>query len=73
MKHFRTSLLLIAAATTAVAAGCIHVKVDPIYAKIDLNVKIDRSLDDFYSFQSPTTAPAVPVPTPTTIESTPSK
>lgn len=30
--------------------GCIHVKMDPIqvHATVDVNVKIDRALDDFF-------------------------
>lgn len=47
----------------------IEVKPIHITADINLNVKIDRSLDEFFSYQAPapTTAPAVVVPTPTTI------
>lgn len=67
---------LTAAVGCGVGGGCIRVKVDPIYAKVDVNLKIDRSLDEFYSFQQPaggaTTAPtpggpAVVVPEPTTV------
>jgi len=31
-------------------AGCIHVKMDPIqvHATVDVNVKIDKALDDFF-------------------------
>jgi hypothetical protein len=29
-------------------AGCIHVKVDPIHVTLDVNVKVDRALDDFF-------------------------
>ncbi|MBC8040564.1 MAG: hypothetical protein H7Y06_08490 [Opitutaceae bacterium] len=30
--------------------GCIHVKLDPIevHATVDVNVKVDRALDDFF-------------------------
>ncbi len=30
--------------------GCIHVKMDPIqvHATIDVNVKVDKALDDFF-------------------------
>ncbi len=33
-----------------VLGGCIHVKMDPIqvHATIDVNVKVDRALDDFF-------------------------
>ncbi|HEX2853499.1 MAG TPA: hypothetical protein VHO24_09690 [Opitutaceae bacterium] len=31
-------------------AGCIHVKVDPVevHATVDVNVKVDKALDDFF-------------------------
>jgi len=34
-----------------VLAGCIHVKMDPIqvHATVDVNVKVDRALDDFFA------------------------
>jgi hypothetical protein len=30
--------------------GCIHVKVDPVevHATLDVNVKVDKALDDFF-------------------------
>jgi hypothetical protein len=30
--------------------GCIHVKVDPVevHAVVDVNVKVDKALDDFF-------------------------
>jgi hypothetical protein len=33
-----------------VLGGCIHVKMDPIevHATVDVNVKVDRALDDFF-------------------------
>jgi hypothetical protein len=33
-----------------VAAGCVHVKMDPIEvnANVTVNVKVDRALDDFF-------------------------
>ena len=33
-----------------VLAGCIYVKMDPIevHATLDVNVKVDRALDDFF-------------------------
>lgn len=37
----------------AFLAGCVRVEVAPIKATVDVNLKIDRSLDDFYSFQQP--------------------
>lgn len=31
-------------------SGCLHVKLDPIevHATVDVNVKVDRALDDFF-------------------------
>jgi hypothetical protein len=33
-----------------ILGGCIHVKMDPIqvHATIDVNVKVDKALDDFF-------------------------
>jgi hypothetical protein len=35
---------------TVLLAGCIHVKLDPVqvHATVDVNVKVDRALDDFF-------------------------
>ncbi len=43
----RCLLLLI---TSAVVTGCIHVTMAPIEvrATVDVNVKVDRALDDFF-------------------------
>ncbi len=32
------------------SGGCLHVKMDPIqvHAVVDVNVKVDRALDDFF-------------------------
>ena len=40
------SLLLLASAL----GGCIHVRMDPIevHAVVDVNVKVDKALDDFF-------------------------
>jgi hypothetical protein len=34
----------------ALFSGCIHVKLDPVkvHATVDVNVKVDRALDDFF-------------------------
>lgn len=34
----------------SLAGGCIHLKMDPIqvHAVVDVNVKVDRALDDFF-------------------------
>jgi hypothetical protein len=44
----RPSVLLIL--MLPVLGGCIHVKMDPIevHATVDVNVKVDRALDDFF-------------------------
>lgn len=43
-------LLLPALLCSLFSAGCIHVKMDPIqvHAVVDINVKVDRALDDFF-------------------------
>ncbi|HSI08187.1 MAG TPA: hypothetical protein VK985_06325 [Rariglobus sp.] len=35
---------------TGLLTGCIHVKLEPIevHATVDVNVKVDRALDDFF-------------------------
>ena len=35
---------------TALLTGCIRVKLDPVevHATVDVNVKVDRELDDFF-------------------------
>ena len=55
------------------AAGCLRVKVDPVEVKpitLNVNLKVDRQLDDFFDFErqmrpsattSMTTQPAAPV------------
>ncbi|MEX2044826.1 MAG: hypothetical protein WD941_05690 [Opitutus sp.] len=45
--HFRILCLAIALAGSS---GCLHVKMDPIQvnAVVDVNVKVDRALDDFF-------------------------
>lgn len=42
------SVLLVAC--IVLLGGCIHVKLDPVqvHATVDVNVKIDRALDDFF-------------------------
>lgn len=76
MPYRRTTLLALCL-IPALLAGCVRVHVDPIVATINVNVKIDRQLDDFFAYQNPpptapqagSTAgqPAVVVPPPTTI------
>ena len=44
----RAAFLLSCAAL--LLGGCIHVKLDPIqvHATVDVNVKVDKALDDFF-------------------------
>ena len=51
--------------------SCLHVKTDPIEIKpitatLNVNVKVERQLDDFFSFEkqldTPATAPATTAP-----------
>lgn len=46
-------LCLALAAAPLLLAGCLHVKTDPIEVKpihitVDVNVKVERALDDFF-------------------------
>jgi hypothetical protein len=51
--------------------GCIHVKLDPIevHATLDVNVKVDRALDDFFGDLDKKAA--APTATPATTPATP--
>jgi hypothetical protein len=60
-----------AAAMALLPAGCARVKVDPIEVKTihivhDINIKVDRELDEFFAFQeragAAATAPATTAP-----------
>lgn len=46
----RFSALLLAGAAASLSGGCIHVKMDPIkvHAVVDVNVKVDQALNDFF-------------------------
>lgn len=50
MKPFHTFCLVLLAAITL--TGCVSVKtqhkIDPIHITMDINVKVDRALDDFF-------------------------
>ena len=46
-------LTLVCAAALLFLAGCVHVKTDPIEVKpihitVDVNVRVDKALDDFF-------------------------
>ena len=49
----KSRLLLPSLLLALAAAGCVHVKTDPIEVKpihitVDVNVKVDKALDDFF-------------------------
>jgi hypothetical protein len=62
----RYPLILATAAVLVFSSGCIHVKIDPIEVRavVDVNVKVDRALDDFFGDldKQSTTIVAAPVP-----------
>lgn len=72
MKQIWTGTIV---AVMAMGVGCARIEVAPIEVKpihitMDINLKVDRSLDEFFSYQDkPSGTPAVVLPTPTTIPS----
>jgi hypothetical protein len=59
----------------ALAAGCKHtiavepIEVKPIHMTLDINLKVDRELDQFYDFEEPaTTAPEAPAAQDSSVE-----
>lgn len=63
------SRVLLLLGCTGLLSGCIHVKLDPVkvHATVDVNVKVDRALDDFFAdidrrstTIQPSPAPAAP-------------
>lgn len=59
MKTNRIGVVLLAA--TCLAGGCARVTVDqekPIHIILDVNVKIDRELDEFFDFEKKYQPPA---------------
>ncbi len=51
-------MLLTSSSMAMLAASCVRVHVDPIYAKLDVNIKVDRELDSFFdSVQKQATTP----------------
>ncbi|MFZ5563090.1 MAG: hypothetical protein ACOZBW_03505 [Thermodesulfobacteriota bacterium] len=53
-------LLICAAAALVSVAACTHkVQVEPIHITVDINIKVDKALDDFFSDLD---APAAPAP-----------
>ena len=60
-----TTAALAAASVTLLSTGCARVKVDPIEVKTihivhDINIRVDKQLDEFFAFQEQpaTTHPA---------------
>ena len=68
MRLIRTIVLSVmpAAVIPLIASSCVHVKTDPIEVKpitlnVNVNLKVDKELDDAFAFQNKdaaTTAPA---------------
>ena len=79
MKKRLFTLLFPAAAVALLGAGCIRTthKIKPIHITMDINLKVDRALDDFFSDvdEAPAapTAPAAPVEATTPSADTPAK
>ena len=51
-----TKIIPVCAAMLILIAGCAHVKVDPIQVQTihivhDVNVNVDKALEDFFAFQ----------------------
>ena len=61
MKKRLFALLFPAAAIALLGSGCIRTthKIKPIHITMDINLKVDRALDDFFSDVDE--APAIPV------------
>jgi len=56
-----------AAALVPLLVGCVHVKTDPIEVKpihitVDVNVKVERALEDFFGELDKQSATLTPVP-----------
>ena len=79
MKKRLFTLLFPAAAVALLGAGCIRTshEIKPIHITMDINLKVDRALDDFFSDvdEAPAapTAPAAPVEATTPSADTPAK
>ena len=73
------ALLIPAAAVAWLGTGCIRTthEIKPIHITMDINLKVDRALDDFFSDvdEAPAapTAPAAPVEATTPSADTPAK
>lgn len=50
--HAVTALVLAALLTPAMlTSGCIRHQVDPLHITVDVNLRVDRQLDDFFEFE----------------------
>lgn len=57
----KKTVVCLAAAAFIFSAACTHrLKVDPIHITVDVNIKVDKALDDFFSDLD---APVVPAQT----------
>lgn len=58
-------LVCLSAAVLVFAAACTHkVQVEPIHITVDINIKVDKALDDFFSDLDAPAATPVPAPAP---------
>jgi hypothetical protein len=70
--NVKVTTTTLTAAALLLAAGCTRVKVDPIEVKTihivhDINIKVDRELDEFFAFQErASTQPSTTQSAPTT-------
>jgi hypothetical protein len=55
--------LLLSALVFAIGSGC-AIRVEPIHITVDINIKVDRALDEFFATPAKS-APAAPTATPT--------
>ena len=79
MRHHLPVLALPAVLlATLLGAGCATVKVEPIHITVDINIKVDQALNDFFTkpaaapAATPAAAPeAAPAPAPAPAATTP--
>ena len=61
----RSRLAIPTLAAAALVAGCqpitVEHKVDPIYITVDINLKVDRELDEFFDFEEEIEADTVEI------------
>ena len=64
----KTALKILPLVVGAAVAGCAHLKVDPIEVKTihivhDVNISVDKQLEDFFAFQEQKAAATQPATT----------